>query len=108
MPQRKDGFGNYYSFVEPDGPVQNIAFSGTSAQSAAFNANTRAICLTTTTNCRVQYGLNPTALATGATASMIVPSNYPLNFSVQPGYKLAVINTDGGAGVGFLSIQECT
>jgi hypothetical protein len=46
--------------------------------------------------------------ASGGAAGMLTPSQYPQYFSVQPGAVFAVINADGGANTGFLSIQECT
>lgn len=101
MPQRKDGFGNLLCFPEYDGPAQEVAIGAASAQSAALNALTTSVVLTSNVACRIAYGLNPTALTTSA----LLPANYPFPVSAIGGMKFAVIQE---TGAGKLSIQECT
>lgn len=50
--------------VDPPLAEQTVAIGGTSAQSSAFNANTRYIRIHTDAICSVLVGSNPTATAT--------------------------------------------
>ncbi|MCK5016502.1 MAG: hypothetical protein KAS32_05450 [Candidatus Peribacteraceae bacterium] len=50
--------------VEPALVSADVAISGTSAQSAAFNAQTSLVRLCADVNCRVLFSTSPTALAT--------------------------------------------
>jgi hypothetical protein len=80
---------------------QNLTFSGTSAQSAAFQAETRAIQISAiTANCRVRTGKNPTAVSTDM---LIKATDPPLVLAIGNGELLAVIQDTAG---GTLSIIE--
>lgn len=74
---------------EPSVVHQQVAISGTSAQSAAFQDATKFIRLHTDTACRILVGVNPTA----ATTSMRLPANGTEYLGVRPGFKVAVIST---------------
>lgn len=61
--------------------------SGTSAQSAAFNAAARVIRVHTSEICSIVIGANPTA----TTSDARMAANQTEYFSVEPGHKLAAI-----------------
>ena len=67
--------------------TQEITISGTSAQSAAFNAETRIIRICADANCPILVGSNPTALAT-STRILADSAEY---IEVPAGYKIAAI-----------------
>jgi hypothetical protein len=67
--------------------VQEITISGASAQSAAFNAETRMIRISADAACRIRVGASPTAVAT----DLRVGADSPEYFGVLPGQKLAAI-----------------
>ena len=69
---------------------KTITTSGTSAQSNAFNANTRLIAISTPAAQAVcaLFGDSPTALVT----SLRLPANSIVFFGVKPGQKVALID----------------
>lgn len=75
---------------EPPAANQTVAIGGTSAQSSAFNANTKFVRIHTDTTCSIEFGTNPTASAT----TRRLPANSTEYFSVPLGasYKVAVIS----------------
>lgn len=66
-----------------------ITVSGSSQQSAAFNAQTRFILITTDGIVSLVFGANPTALQT---TSIRLPADAVYFTGVVPGQKLAVIS----------------
>ena len=76
--------------AEPGVADQTITTSGTSAQSAAFNANTRLLAISTPAAQAVccLFGASPTALVT----SLRLPANSIVLFGVKPGDKVALID----------------
>jgi len=78
----------------------NVAIGASSAQSAAITA--RAVLLSPDQNCWVAVGANPTAVV-GA-GSLFVPQGALLTLPIQPGQRIAVIQTATG---GNLSIIPC-
>lgn len=72
---------------EPAVAIQQITTSGTSAQSAAFNAATRYIRISGDAAFRFRVSANPTALATD-TRIIADTAEY---FGVKPGDKIAAI-----------------
>lgn len=76
--------------AEPGIADQTVTTSATSAQSAAFNANTRIIAISTPAAQAVTclFGANPTALV----SSLRLPSNSIIFFGVKPGDKVALID----------------
>lgn len=72
---------------EPALATQTVAVSGTSAQSSAFNANTRFVRIHTDTICCLVFGSSPTATTSG----MRMAADQTEYFAVTPGNKLAVI-----------------
>lgn len=64
----------------------NLTLSGTSQQSAAFNASAHLIRVSAATACVITIGANPDA-STGVVAYM--PAGSVDYFAVQPGQKLA-------------------
>jgi len=99
--------------------VQNVAFSGTSAQSAAFQTgpttplvpsdgsswvvpnNTTHIRVVSNAACWIAFGSNPTAAV--ATGAILIPAYTPEYFWVVRGEKLAVIQDSAS---GSLNIAE--
>ena len=77
--------------AEPAIADQAVSTSGTSAQSNAFNANTRFIAISTPAAQAVcaLFGTNPTALTA---SSLRLPANSIIFFGVQPGHKVALID----------------
>lgn len=76
--------------AEPGVADQTVTTSGTSAQSATFNANTRFICISTPAAqaVAVLFGVNPTALVT----SLRLPANSLVFFGIRAGDKVALID----------------
>jgi hypothetical protein len=68
---------------------QTVAIGGASVASAAFNANTNLVCLSTDVICSISFGLTPTATVT----MMRLPADSLQYFKVPRGqaYKVAVI-----------------
>lgn len=83
-----------------EGVSQKLAFTGTSAQSSAFNANTSVIQIVATVACFVRTGANPTAVAD---TCQYIPPNVPMFIAVNGGDKIAAIQS---AGAGNLFITE--
>mgnify|MGYP000390877031 CR=1 FL=1 len=76
--------------AEPAITDQTVTTSASSAQSAAFNANTRLIAISTPAAqavCAV-FGDNPTA----ATSNLRLPANNMFFFGAKPGQKVALID----------------
>jgi hypothetical protein len=91
------------------GAAQNVAFNaagGASASSAVFASQTRWILLSVVgvyaiaSGVRVQVGDTPTAAAT----STLLPVNFPMVVSCNPGQRVAVLSND--ATTGNLSVTE--
>ena len=76
--------------AEPAITDQAVTTSASSAQSAAFNANTRLVCISTVTPVAVVFGVNPTALANST--SQRIPANTMVFYGVVPGQKCALID----------------
>ena len=76
--------------AEPAIADQTVTTSGASAQSAAFNTNTRLIVISTPAAQAVcaLFGDSPTALVT----SLRLPANSMVWFGVKPGQKVALID----------------
>lgn len=72
---------------EPAIATQRIAISGSSAQSAAFNANTKFVRLHTDAICSISFGANPTA----TTSTPRMAADTTEYFGVTGGHKVAVI-----------------
>lgn len=68
---------------------QNVALSGSSAQSSAFSAITRLVLIATDTACCLAFGTNPTATATYHRLG----ANEARFYVVNPGDKVAGITT---------------
>lgn len=94
MPSPVGGQGQ----VPMDPPLveQTVAIGASSAQSAAFNAQTRLIRVETDAICAVTVGANPTAtVASGTSGSGRMAANQTEYRGVPVGqsYKIAVIST---------------
>lgn len=76
--------------TEPRVTQQTVATSGASAQSAAFNANTCVIAISTPAAQAVacRFALSPTAVVT----DLRLPANGIFFFRVSPGQKVALID----------------
>ena len=66
---------------------QTVVNTGATTQSAAFNAETKIICIHTDSICSVEFGANPAA----TTASRRLAANSTEFFEVVAGQKVAVI-----------------
>jgi hypothetical protein len=85
----QDKFGNpLNSGIQPPLAEQKLTISGTSGQSAAFNAGTSIIRVHTDAICSILIGNNPTATANNARLA----AGQTEYFSVIAGDKLAVIS----------------
>jgi hypothetical protein len=80
--------------------TQTRTTTATSAQSAAFNANTSKVRLVASQDCFVVAGADPTAAS--ATGVQII-ANRPEVFGVIPGQKIAAIRSTAD---GVLRIEE--
>lgn len=69
--------------------LQNVTYTITSTQSAAFGASTRAIRVAVASATRILIGADPTALAS---ASVLLVANESMWIGVRPGDKLAAID----------------
>ena len=74
-------------WAEPALAEQRVTVSGTSAQSAAFNAQTKFITIT----CDGIYSYLCAADPTALTTSFRVPADQIISFAVTPGQKIAAI-----------------
>lgn len=79
---------------EPGLADQIITTSGTSAASAAFNANTRMIAVSSPAAQAVAYlvSATPGATPTALTTSLRLPANNLIYLGVRPGDKIAFID----------------
>lgn len=73
---------------EPPLVEQSVAVGGSSAQSAAFGANTRLIRVSAGVICSILVGANPTA----TTESRRLVAGHTELMAVTPGHKIAVIS----------------
>jgi hypothetical protein len=73
--------------VEPAIADQAVDITGTSTQSAAFNASTRLVRLCADASCSIKFGVSPTATLT----SKFLAAGAAEYFIVTPGQKVAVI-----------------
>lgn len=81
---------------------QKVAISGTSAASSAIGSYVNKVRLHSTTDCFVEFGSAPTAVAN---TSMFIGANLPEYFDIRPGHKVAVIQSSAS---GNLYITEMT
>lgn len=72
---------------EPSVAEQNVAIGVASAQSAAFDGNTKFVLVHTDAICSIKFGANPTAVATEARMA----AGETRFYGVKPGDKVAVI-----------------
>lgn len=98
VPFVTDPNGHVLDLPKIRGPV-NVAVSGTSAQSAALNAATSIVRLSSTTNCYVLAGANPTATS----SHTLVLAGVPRYMEVTGGHKIAAIRVSAD---GVLGIEE--
>ena len=80
--------------AEPAIADQTISTSGTTAASAAFNANTRVVAVSTPAAQAVacQFSLTPGATPTATVTNLRLPANSIVFFGVRPGDKIALID----------------
>lgn len=80
--------------AEPAIADQTVTTSGTSAASAAFNANTRLIAISTPAASAVScaFSATPGATPTATTSNLRLPANNIVFFGVRPGDKVALID----------------
>ena len=74
---------------EPSLVIQNVTFTTSSAQSAAFNSKTRFVRIISDVDARFVIGENPTA---SASESSLISAGAPEYFGVNPGDKIAIIS----------------
>lgn len=97
------GSGSVQSAPFSTGPTNT--YSGappTYGQPVTQPNNTTHIRVVSTADCWIAFGANPTAVA-GQSPSILIPAGVPEYFWVQPGEKLAVIQS---SGAGTLNIGE--
>ena len=81
-------FNGMQAPAEPALAEQAVNISGSSTQSAAFNAQTRFIRCHTDSICSILFGVNPTAV----TSAKRMAASQTEYFGVVTGQKLAVIS----------------
>jgi hypothetical protein len=89
-----------YSAPKAPGTIQNVAYTGTAGQSAAFAASTRLIRIVCSTACHVLVGADPTATSSNG---MYLGIGFPEFLSVSGGEKISAVQASAG---GTLSIAE--
>ncbi len=89
-----DGENAPFLFI---GVSQKQAYTGTTGQSAAVGANTQLLRLVATTNCHVQVGANPTAVADGT--CLYLPLGVVQYVGCSAGDKVAAIQDSGGGNL---------
>jgi hypothetical protein len=98
---RDDG-GNIVDAYTPS-TAQVFTVGNTSAQSAAFGANTTLVRVSCSLgHCHVAFGSNPTA---SITTSTMIPTNTATVFKVTAGHKMAYIK-DAGVVSSTVSVTE--
>ena len=88
-------FGKYVQAgAEPAVADQTVTTSGTAASSAAFNANTRGIAISTPAAQAVcvAFSATPGAAVTATTSNLRLPANNIVFFGVRPGDKVSLID----------------
>jgi len=88
------------------GSGQNVTFTGTSAQSTAFDPNSdgyQAVQISATANCHVAIGTNPTAVATDM---LIKASDPPYIVRIAPNEKIAVIQDTAGGTLNIIPVTH--
>lgn len=91
-----------------NGPLHRLTFAGTSVQTGAMGANTRAVRVMATAACVILAGVNPTVQipTTGnsdADGGIPLAANVPEFVKISPGDKIAVIQISAG---GDLFVSE--
>ena len=76
--------------VEPAGVVQQIAVTGTSAPSVAFNQNTKFVRVHTDVTIRIKFGAGTPVVAATSQRMVAGATEY---FGVTPGIKMAAITS---------------
>lgn len=71
--------------------IQNLTFTTSSVQSSAFNSETKLVRIVADADSRVLFGTNPTAIASGGSASIFLPAGSVEYFGVLPNMMLAAI-----------------
>jgi len=79
--------------AQPPLAEQAIVNTGGNTQSAVFNTATRFVRLHADSICAIEFGLNPTAVAAGASGTARLAANQTEYFGVPKGqsFKVAVI-----------------
>ena len=90
--------GGAFQAIVP-GTSQTVAYTGTAAQSSAFQLTTTLIRVIASTDCYLRFGSNPTA----TTSDMLLLANIPEYFGVTPGEKVSAIRSTAS---GTLYITE--
>lgn len=93
-----DSNGRVMPLITP-GTSQDVSVTGTSAQSVALGAGTTIVRLMATTDCRLAFGSNPTAVSTG----YFLPAYQEMFVPVTPSSKIAAIRNSAN---GTLNIVE--
>lgn len=83
-----------------NGVGQKLAFTGTTAQSAALSSRTSVVRISSTQDCHIKTGANPTAVADGT--CRFLPKGVIEYMGVQPGDKIAAIQDSAGGNLFIL------
>jgi hypothetical protein len=82
-----------------------VAYTGTSAASAAFGANTHDIRVVATTDCHINIGDGTPTAAASDNNGFRLPAGVVEYFHVSPGQKIAAVQDSTG---GTLCVAEMT
>ncbi len=73
-----------------------VTYTGTAGTTAALSASTRILRVMSTTDCFIELGTNPTALANSST---YLPAFVPEYFAAGPSWKVSAIQVSGGGSI---------
>ena len=84
-----------YGRPYPGGSVK-VAYTGTAGTTAALPETTSAVRIVATTDCFIEIGLSPTAVAD---TGMYLPALVPEYFQAQPNAKVSAIQVSAGGTI---------
>ena len=68
--------------------IQNVSFTATAGQSATFQKGTKVVRIVADADCRILFGLNPTAVAS---TDILLGSGVVEYFGVEPFMKISAV-----------------
>jgi hypothetical protein len=78
------------------GKSVTVAYTGTAGTTSALPADTGTVRIVSTTDCFIEIGLNPTAVAN---TGLYLVANTPEYFEAQPNSKVSAIQASSGGSI---------